>query len=82
MGIHCERNVCEEGWSKATGREKREQGLSVREIKKIVPEIILRKYSKETLQKIRSAVSVWEIKYIVRRIQSKKGIRKTDDTRV
>lgn len=56
--------------------------MSVREIKKIVTEIILRKYSKETLQKIRSAVSVWEIKYIVRRIQSKKGIRKTDDTRV
>lgn len=42
-GINCERNVCEEGQSKATGREKEEQGLSVREIKKIVTEIILKK---------------------------------------
>jgi len=42
-GINCERNVCEEGQSKATGREKEEQGLRVREIRKIVTEIILRK---------------------------------------
>jgi len=41
-GINCERNVCEEGQSKATGCKKEEQGLRLREIRKIVTEIILK----------------------------------------